>query len=68
MRKDEKKKTEIKKEKKSRQDQGNEGTMKKYEKRWKTKSRVGDNMQSDKERDKKESQENTFELMQDFSR
>ena len=53
MRKDERKKTEIKKEKKSRQDWVNEGTMKKYEKRWKAESKVGDNMRSDKERKKR---------------
>ena len=50
MRKDERKKTENRKEKKrkekeiSRQDRDNEGTMKRYEKRWKAESKVGDNM------------------------
>ena len=69
MRKDERKKTENRKEKKrkekeiSRQDRDNEGTMKRYEKRWKAESRVGDNMRNGKERDKRESQESAFELI-----
>ena len=44
---------EKKRKKKSLQDRDNEWTMKKYEKRWKAESRVGDNMRKDKERYRK---------------
>ena len=62
MRKDEREKTENeKKKKKNQQDQAMREQWK-NEKRWKAKSRVGDNMRSGKERKKvNESQEDAFE-------